>query len=528
MTRYHLLPCRWRGGETTAERYECRSPLLVKQDSDVPAHWCMTCHVRDQGQTSPPAELLPAAGQVRHLAYHLYPRGSEWRPNMEQLRRRMSVFNGRRVIAVAVDHSTSSVEDVAAELAGLDVSIVQASNSAELREMATYPTLMRMLSVYQSAMDVHWYGHGKGVTSIEWALPVREWREAMYSAQLDYWPAIRRLLSSSAAVGQFMRPMHVIPGSTCQWHFSGCFSWRRHLPLFKREWDTYDIHWCGSESHLGRLLARSEVHSLYGDVCAAGLGLYLEEVWAGGMRQQHRAWCEAHMADRQEPILVSVILTAARQAELVHEAIASVRAQTTDSWQLLVVDAGELAAAGAYDRYAGDARVQVMTTGETPEQRAGIGIQGWAINEAWRRGRVRGDLVVCLSDDDVLDPGWLVACIDAARAHPDQAAWHGRAERWAVAGDGQGQLLGVLAAEGVAGPGRQLRGVIDGMQLCCRRSAWRAWPEDRRRRRHADGWWMDAIAADTPVHPLAALVGRHRHTPLSTFDTAGGPVGVDG
>lgn len=528
MTDYRLLPCRHRGLRPSPGRYECRSPLRLVPEGSVPDHWCMTCAVRDLAAPGAPVRSCPCAGQVRHLAYHVWPHGGEWEANLTSLRRRLSLFNGLRVFSVATGPDSASPAEVERALDGFDCVIMRVDNDANLREMASYPGLMRRLSPFRSDADCHWYGHAKGVSSIKFSAMVREWRECMYEAQLDYWPAMQGLLSRFAAVGQFIRPAHIIPESPCKWHFSGTFSWRRHLPLFQREWDNYDQHWCGSESHLGRILERAEVANLYGEHCGAGLGLYLQEVWDGGMRAQHQQWTRDHASDLQAPLLATVILTAARQAELVHEAIESVRQQTVDSWQCLIVDAGELSAAGAYDRYAGDARISVMPTGESAWQRSRLCIQGWAINEAWRRGRVRGDLVCCLSDDDQLAPGWLAACLSAAREHPDQAAWVGPVERSAVAGDGQVQQLGRLDAQGVYGPGRPLRGRLDGMQLCVRRHAWRNWPEERARAREADGWWMDAVAAATPVHALPDLVGHHRHTPLSTWTTAAGRVGSDG
>ena len=103
----------------------------------------------------------------------------------------------------------------------------------------------------------------------------------------------------------------------------------------------------------------------------------------------------------------------------------------------------------------------------------------------------------------------------------------GPAKRWSWPSGSEAKLLGRLDTVGVGGPGNALRGRVDGMQLCCRRSAWRPWPERRRRRRNADGWWMDAIAAATPVYPLADLVGLHRHTPLSTFTSSAGTTAGD-
>lgn len=520
MIRTGLPACRWRGRSPEPGKWECNSCEAEIAGSLATVKECLTCPVRDHPDADPLPLQTPAAGSVRHLAYHVYPLGDEWRANLAQLRARMSLFNGRRLIAVATDGRTAGVCDVASELQGCDCEFLPFGNDPVLREMVSYPTLLRTLSAYPDGMDCHWYGHAKGVTSINFAPAVREWRDAMYTAQLDHWPFIRRLLAENAAVGQFMRPRHIIEGSPCRWHFSGTFSWRRHTPLFQRKWDAYDQHWCGSESHLGRIYRKGEVHSLYGDRPPGGLDLYLDSVWSGGVREQHRRWLTVHQGDREQPTLVTVLLTAARQEILVHEAIASVRGQSVPDWQLLVIDAGPLSASGAYARYSGDARVSVLRTGETQADRDTKCIQGWVINRAMLSGRVRGDILLCLCDDDVLDPTWLERVLEVAKRRPDQNAWVGQAERWTMPARGKPRKLDTLAARGVYGEGRPLRCVVDGMQLAVRRAAWRPWPEEKDRAPHADGWWMDAVAAAHPVHAIPGTAGRHRHTPKSAFTKA--------
>lgn len=519
MIRHPVPACRWRGRALAPGHYECSSCVAVFEGELATIADCRACQVRDHAPGEAERSPLPAAGTVRHLAYHCYPVGTEWGANLQELKRRLSLFNGLRLVAVAEGPGAATAVEVGQVLAGLDCDVFGVVNDAGLKEMASYPTLMRRLAGYTEAGDVHWYGHAKGVTSAAWSPSVKEWREAMYHCQLDYWPLMRRLLVDFAAVGQYRRPRHIIIGSPCRWHFSGSFSWRRHLPLFRRNWDSYDRHWCGSESHLGRIYRANEVYNLYGERPPAGLDLYLERTWVAGLRAQHDAWCAEHAGMTQTPVLATVILTACRQAELVHQAIASVRAQTVADWQLLVVDAGPLHAAAAYDRYAGDARISVMTTGETDAMRRCLCIQGWAINEAWRRGRVRGDLICCLSDDDVLAPTWLETVLNRSARSPGEGAWVGHADRAAVRKDGSELFVGRLVVDGSYGPGRTLRCVADGMQLAVRRASWRPWPEVPELSREADGHWMERVTADTAAVALDALVGRHRHTDLSAFTT---------
>ncbi|MGH8277409.1 MAG: glycosyltransferase family 2 protein, partial [Steroidobacteraceae bacterium] len=375
------------------------------------------------------AERRADAGSIRHLIYHLYPVNDAWRWNIGQMRQRMSLFNGRRIVAAALGPGTATAAEVRDELEDLDVEVLEITNDAVLREMASYPMLLERLAGCTSPMDCHYYGHAKGVTSEGLYDGVRLWTTSMYEALLDHWPAVARELKTHCCVGIWRRHWAHSPGSTSQWHYSGSHRWVRNADLYSRDWRTIDRNWVGSESHPGRLFTVPESCGLYGSFSTQDLGLYQLSEWKRRASAERAAWVAEHLADREEPLLVTVILTAAKQRELVHQAIASVQAQTADAWQLLIMDAGELHAEGAYRRYAADARIQVLPTGETPELRRQLGIQAWAINEAWRRGKVRGDLVVCLCDDDLFDADWLAACLEAARSRPSEAAWYGAAER---------------------------------------------------------------------------------------------------
>jgi Glycosyl transferase family 2 len=517
MGRYKLLPCRWRRPSPFPARQGCVSPIIHPGQWGVPDHTCWMCPVIDHPDPGATGQRCDQAGTIRHLTYFVYPVSDYWRWNLQQLRSRLSLFNGRRVVAVAVGPGAASAEEVAAELLGLDVELVAVPNDTTLREMAAYPMLLEKVSGYVGPCDVTLYAHAKGVSSHQWAPAAKRWTEAMYEACCDYWPAVRRELLGACTVGIFRRRWEHAHGGRSYWHYSGSFRWVRNLDLYARPWRTIDHNWAGSETHPGIMFGMAESACLYGDFATKDIGLYHHAEWERWAEAARQKWLSEHQADRNVPQLATVILTAARQPELVHHAVHSVLGQTTDAWQLLIVDSGELAAAGAYQRYQADARISVMTTGETAALRESVGIQAWAINQAWRRGRVRGDVVCCLSDDDWYDAGWLKAVLAAAEANPDQAAWHGWAQRKTREGDGREWHHPPLKAEGVGRPGFTLRGKIDGMQVAVRRSAWVDWPEDRAIRHEADGHWMDKLACLTPIHPLAALVGVHRHTPASTF-----------
>jgi Glycosyl transferase family 2 len=572
--------CRWRREQTAPDRHACVSPKLVTGPRGVPDSQCDTCYCRDHPAPKRPRDLcshlgqrvevrdcppcsararspvtvpvhncsvhakctialelagleccaschqywpagqLESAGAVRHLMYFIYPFGPVWRWNVSELKRRLSLFNGRRIVSVATSSLTATFEEVKSEFKDLDCTLIELSNDPELKEMAAYPRMVEMLEPYHAAGDVAFYAHAKGVTSQGWAPGSRPWTEAMYAALLDYWPEVRRQLADFPAVGIFQRLRTGLPGSTVTWHFSGSFRWVRNRDLYSRNWRAMDHNWCGSEGHLAKHFAAAECACLFGQFGQGGLGLYLEQTWKDWAQAARETWEADHVADRRSPAIATVILTAHAQPERVHEAIESVRSQTIDSWQLLIVDSGRIAATGAYDRYALDGRVEVILTGETAELRGRVAIQAWAINEAWRRGRVRGDLVMHLCDDDVLYPDALAVFLEAMASNPGQAAWYRSAERLKIESDGNTTFIDILPAVGVARLKKDLDCKVDGMQVAHRRNLRTDWPENPNTAWHADGLWMGALAEKSPVHPLLGVLGAHRLTPTSTFTKA--------
>jgi len=517
MSRFELPTCRWRRPVPWAGRQGCTSPIVQAGPFGVMDHQCWMCPEANHLDQAAVAERHDQAGAVRHLLFHLYPVG-DWLWHAQQLRRYMPLFNGRRLVSAAVGPDTATAADVRDALAGAGCSVMTVQNSPDLKEMTTYPAMLAMMGRYTSPADCHFYGHSKGVVSANTVGPgARRWAEAMYEALLGHWPAVARALQTHAACGIFRRLWRGPLRSEARWHYSGSFRWVRNADLFARDWGRIERNWLGSETHVGMVLGLGESDCLYGEFDTTDIGLYADSEWDRWAEPRRREWLAAHVEDEEEPELVTVILTSARQPELVHQAIESVRAQTSDRWELLIVDAGELAAAGAFDAYKQDARCLLVLTGETDELRSRVGIQAWAINEAFRRNHVGGSLVACLSDDDYFSPDWLATAIAAARANPDQGAWCGVAHRRSRSKDGRERSLGQLAPGGVGSPAWPLRGRVDGMQVVCRRSSWVEWPEAYELRAEADGHWMDRLAAQTPIHPLDALVGVHRHTPASTF-----------
>lgn len=496
LTRYHA--CALLGSCT---------PNVVH--AEIPC--CMTCDKHDPDWTR------PTAGDVRHLTYFIYPGGPWWAWNVDQLLARLSLFNGRRLVAVAVDHNSEAFETVAGRFAGLDVETVRFANDPGMKEMVAHRWLLAELERYRGDADVTFYGHGKGAGSYAYGEGVKRWATEMYTGLLDYWPAVRAQLRDHAAVGVFRRILSPAPAAHVPWHYSGSFRWLRNRDLYSRNWRAIDATFYGSETYPGRHFTADESACLYGEFAYGGVGLYVLPTWELWAQAAADEWRAQHVKDRLAPQLVTIILPTHKQEQLVHEAVESVRRQSADGWQLVILDSGRLAGADHFGRYAGDGRIQVHVTGDGEALRPGCNDQAWKINEAWRRGLVRGDLVLHLADDDALAPGCVAAWIAHAAAHPEQAAWYGKADRARVYESGFVELLGPLGLGRAGTPAHSLRCHVDGLQVCHRRSVRTDWPEEPGKAREADGHWMEALCRRANIHPADVYVGTHRHTPLSRF-----------
>lgn len=472
---------------------------------------------------------MGSIGSIRHLLYHIYPQkadgGKIWRRNVEELRKRMPLFNGRRVIGVALGPETDTMETVKAAFAGSNCKFIEKRNSRDMREATT------LLALYESVADcvgpehVTLHGHAKGITSEAWGKGVRRWVDALYETCLDYWPYVRSLLQTHPIAGPFKRQWsnwrvgNFTSKST--WHYSGSWRWFRNNDLFVRNWRYVEPFWCGSESHPSMVFRDDEAANIACSIDVGGQALYTEEFWRHVAGPTLDAWRSAHRHERQEPHLLTCVLVSHRKPIFVREAIASVERQSADEWELIVMDSGPLV--DELRQCYRDPRIHVTCTNETETMRETTCCQGWATNECFRRGLVRGDLVCYLPDDDYYHPQAFEKWLAAARANPDQSAWCGQADRAATLPCGKTVKLGRLGNFPV---GTLLDCKVDGMQVCHRVAVACTWPEDKRESWHADGMFLRALGERTGIYPINALVGVHRHTPQSTFTrtTAGGLV----
>jgi hypothetical protein len=171
----------------------------------------------------------------RNLLYHVWPvKGSTWRWNIEQLLRRIDLFNGRRVVSIVHDARSEAPEAVVDLLSDYDCEFVVAPNDAR-GEAAAFPALLERVRP-EGGNQVTFYGHAKGVRH-EPQLPetLRKWVDTLYRVNLDDWAAVRTQLGRWPMTGAFkMRGRFRIHQNLGDWHYSGTFFWFRNADVFGR------------------------------------------------------------------------------------------------------------------------------------------------------------------------------------------------------------------------------------------------------------------------------------------------------
>ena len=221
------------------------SPVRGANTNDIPA--CVAGKWGAEAAELIGAASCPAPGISRfNLIYHVAPfRANDvWRLNVAQILRRIHLFNGKRVVAIATGPELEPPERVEREFAGRDVTFIHRPNDRTLREVTTFLPLLE--SVHSLAGDeATFYAHAKGVTSIGDPTGVTYWRNSMYHALLDDLPLVKKSLAEYPCVGTHRRRhpsgrrvndprVPIFPDGTddAPWHFAGTFWWFRNRDLF--------------------------------------------------------------------------------------------------------------------------------------------------------------------------------------------------------------------------------------------------------------------------------------------------------
>ena len=172
--------------------------------------------------------------QTFNLLYHVWPVASNdlWRWNVEQLLKRIDLFNGRRVVAIASDEETTSADEVVRTFRGRGIRFIKMANDARLREAGTFLQLLETVKTDDPTVAT-FYGHTKGVSRARTVHAVeKRWAECMYRHCLDFPERVVEALSRKAMYGVSFELEKL-------WIYPGTFWWFHNASLFARpDWNT--------------------------------------------------------------------------------------------------------------------------------------------------------------------------------------------------------------------------------------------------------------------------------------------------
>jgi hypothetical protein len=215
-----------------------------------------------------------AEPSVRNLLYHVYPcKGNGvWQWNVDQLRRRIGLFNGRRVVAVVTDQRTDNLAAVRAEFKGDVHEFFELPNAPGLREVQTHNELFRRVALLDDDQAT-FYAHAKAVTHSRGDCKL--WAEILYEVCLDRWERVRDVLRTHPVAGPLLRFIQGWSQSESEWHYSGSFFWFRNADLFEKpDWRRIDQFWSGIEPYLSLHFKKKEAGCFFHAFHKPGPGLY--------------------------------------------------------------------------------------------------------------------------------------------------------------------------------------------------------------------------------------------------------------
>ncbi len=214
-----------------------------------------------------PSQSLPFTAEPRrNLIYHVWPvRGAMWRWNIEQLKQRIDLFNGRRIVSIVHDHRSDDPMAVQAALEGLGCEFLVSRNHPS-GEAATFPTMLRRVAS-TDINEATFYAHAKGVKhEPDVPEPIRRWAEISYRAALDDSALVSKHLERFALTGSFRRfGRFKAHRNLSPWHYHGTFFWMRHARVFNRNCFDVPSFYCGVEAWPGIHFAPEEAGCLVFD-----------------------------------------------------------------------------------------------------------------------------------------------------------------------------------------------------------------------------------------------------------------------
>ena len=244
--------------------FECIAQRAPSSGQHVQARQAPAGRPRAIRREYPPVSRL-------NLIYHVYPDADNdvWLRNVQQLRRRLGVFNGRKLMAIATGPGLACPDQVRAAVAWPDVEYLPVPNDPEIGEVASFSKLLASVRS-KDPREASFYAHTKGASNRRHdPKAIETWRDMMYAHLLGDLDRVKESLRRFACVG-CLKKVHpyvcAFPSQVpwAHWHFCGTFFWFRHDRVFSdARWSCVPYDYWGAEMWLGGFLDASEGCSLY-------------------------------------------------------------------------------------------------------------------------------------------------------------------------------------------------------------------------------------------------------------------------
>ncbi len=218
------------------------------------------------------------------------------------MRKRLNLFNGKRIVAIAVDGGSAPAGEVKAMLPGCE--FIELENDPDLREVASFEALFSRVQTDDPDHATIW-AHAKSTTNLWGAIP--QWVDTLYKTMLDFWPVVRRVLTQFPIVGSFKREWASWRLSPSQYHYSGSWFAFRNRDLFaKPDWRRIEgLHapgepfaWGGIESYPSIHFQSHEAGVAFFSWAEPGLGPYDLTFWNSRVAPALAAWEALHAGER--------------------------------------------------------------------------------------------------------------------------------------------------------------------------------------------------------------------------------------
>lgn len=227
----------------------------------------------------------------RNLICHIWP-GREhgtWRRTVQHLRARSHLFDGQRIVSIAIGPDTEEPEAVIEAFGDFETVYQFVENDAALGEGASFPRLLRCVAGEPVAT---FYCHSKGASHPPDHVSQR-WADVGFHLCLDYPNEIAYCVDEFPIAGAFRR---IEKRMGVDWHYSGTFFWFRGFNFFRTPLTA-------DRNCVERWPAEQEPSTLAADLGLADPRNLYDEInwrsWITRRFQKEILWNEGRKAERE-------------------------------------------------------------------------------------------------------------------------------------------------------------------------------------------------------------------------------------